>query len=331
VATKAEKQESKRARLELPPGKGEELLGLVLLTLAVLLAVSLVSYHPRDPSLLHASSEPGRVRNLIGPVGAQGAALAFGLLGLPALLLPVLLALSGWRSLRHGRSERSPLRLVGALVVLASLPALLQETVGAISWRGWLFDTGGAFGKMLGEVLQTRLNLAGTVLVLVAVVLIGTALAIQTTLGEVLRKWRERFATGWGRLRLARERRRERRSKEKSRRRVVAKHLQRVLEEKQARSEDPAAPGAAAAEAGPAEPPRLAGRPVADLPLRVVERKGEGGFAVRRAAGPRRPSSSSSSSTSPAAARRARRPSTCSPRARSRPAWMKTSWCASAS
>jgi len=275
----AKKEEKRVARLELPPGKGAELLGLVLLTAALLLAVSLVSYHPQDPSLFHGSSQPDRVQNLIGKVGAEVSALAFGLLGLPALLLPVLLASAGWRALRRSSADRSPLRSIGALVVLASLPALLQITVGAISWRGWLLDTGGAFGKLLAEMLQARLNLAGTVLVLVAALVIGATLAIQSTLGEVVRSWLDRLAAWWGRLRMARERRRERKAKEKNRRRVVAKHLQRVLDERQ----DRGAEGELGVERGGAPPtPHLGGRPVADLPLRVTERKGEGGFSVRR-------------------------------------------------
>ncbi|HEX6199922.1 MAG TPA: DNA translocase FtsK 4TM domain-containing protein, partial [Thermoanaerobaculia bacterium] len=132
------------AALKLPPGKGRELGGIVLLTLAMLLAASLVSFHPRDPSLFHASSEPARVENLIGQVGAHAAALSFGLLGMAALLVPVFVGVAGWRLVRRREVERSPLRLAGALVVLGSLPALLQATVGAISWRGWLFESGGA-------------------------------------------------------------------------------------------------------------------------------------------------------------------------------------------
>ncbi|HEX6200992.1 MAG TPA: DNA translocase FtsK, partial [Thermoanaerobaculia bacterium] len=135
-----------------------------------------------------------------------------------------------------------------------------------ISWRGWLFESGGAFGQLLARSLEERLNLPGTLLVLAAAVVLGAALAIQSTLGEVARAWAARAAAAWERLLLARARRAERRAKERARRRVVAKHLQRV------RAEKGAEPGAAA------DP--------LDLPLRVVERKGEGGFAVRRVAVP---------------------------------------------
>ena len=259
-------------RTKLPPGKAEELLGIVLLTVALLLLASLVSYHPQDPSLFHASSDPDRVRNLVGQVGAHAAALSFGLLGLAALLLPVFLVAAGWRLVRRGGRERSPLRLVGALVVLASLPALLQATLGAVSWRDWLFDTGGAFGKVLAEALVARLALPGTLLVLVAAVVLGTAVAVQSTLGEIARSWLARLAAGWESFRLARERRRERRDKERARQRVVAKHLQRVRAERQ--------------EDGGAGVPAVPGGGEIDLPLRVVERKGEGGFAVRRVAAP---------------------------------------------
>ncbi len=274
MAKASAREEKRAARIELPPGKGEELAGILVLSLSLLLAVSLVSYHPDDPSLFHASSEPGAVHNLIGQVGAHAAALAFGLLGLAALLIPIFLAAAGWRLVRRRSAERSPLRLVGALVVLGTLPALLEATVGEISWRGWLADSGGAFGKLVAELLEARLNLPGTLLVLVSAVVLGTALAVQSTLGDVARSWAERVAAGWRRLGLARDRRRERRTKERNRRRVVAKHLERVMAERRGQ-EGPESGGEPAAPGG-----------MADLPLRVVEKRGEGGFAVRRVSTP---------------------------------------------
>jgi S-DNA-T family DNA segregation ATPase FtsK/SpoIIIE len=94
---------------------------------------------------------------------------------------------------------------------------------------------------------------------------VGATLAIQSTLGEVARGWAGRGADAWSRFQLARERRIQRRAKEKARRRVVAKHVQRVREEREQQGGDTAA--------APAPPPR------------VVERRGEPRFGVRRVAG----------------------------------------------
>ncbi|HUF77350.1 MAG TPA: DNA translocase FtsK [Thermoanaerobaculia bacterium] len=268
------------ARSQLPPGKGEELSGIVLLTVSALLAASLVSFQPRDPSLFHASSEPSPVQNLVGQAGAHAAAVGFGLLGLGALLLPAFLGVAGWRLVRRRKGGRSPLRLVGALVVLGSLPAFLQATLGAVTWRGWFVESGGVFGKLVAEALEARLNLPGTLLVLVAAVVLGAALAIQSTLGEVARRWVDRIAAAWDRFRLARERRRERRAKDQARQRVVAKHLQRVLSERGAEAGGQAEAGGV----GAAPDALSGGSERLDLPLRVTERKGEGGFAVRRVA-----------------------------------------------
>ncbi|MGD2113645.1 MAG: DNA translocase FtsK, partial [Acidobacteriota bacterium] len=71
------------------------------------------------------------------------------------------------------------------------------------------------------------------------------------------------------------------------RRRVVAKHLQRVLEEKQGRTGSGAGTGGEGGDpGGGAGPEGRGGWSPTDLPLRVVERKGRGGFAVRRVAAP---------------------------------------------
>jgi S-DNA-T family DNA segregation ATPase FtsK/SpoIIIE len=136
-------------------------------------------------------------------------------------------------------------------------------------------------------------------------VVLGAALAIQSTLGDLARGWAERLGAAWQRLRLARERRRERRSKDRARQRVVAKHLQRVLSERAAEPGSAPGPGAGAAAHG-AE--RL------DLPLRVTERRGEGGFAVRRVPAPGAPAAVAPAgaeplvSSRPAAGRAAGRP-----------------------
>jgi|CXWL01.1.fsa_nt_gi S-DNA-T family DNA segregation ATPase FtsK/SpoIIIE len=255
-------------RLRLPPGKSSELVGLAEGALGLVLLISLASYFPLDQSLLFRSTAAleGATHNLIGPVGANLSALAFGLVGLVSFLVPVFLLAAAWRRLRGGSPEGATLRAVGAGVVVVTLPALLEATVGTVPWRGATVAAGGAVGSVFAAFLEARLNLTGTLVVLGATVAMGSALAVQTTLGDGVRMWAARFSDAWMRLRLSRDRRHERREKEASRRRVVAKHLQRVIEEKE---RSPA--GGAALGAG-------------DVPGRVVERRGPGRFTVRKVA-----------------------------------------------
>ncbi len=265
--------------MELSAAKGREIVGFVSISLAALLAASLLSHLPSDPSFLHQSSAAREVRNQIGRFGAQVSAAGFGFLGITSLLLPLLLAGFGLRRLR----KRPPLRVVGrgvgALLLTASLPGLVHLLQARIPWRGEALETGGAFGLLLGDGLAARMNLPGALVVLATVALVGTVLLVQTSLGEVIAAWRARLRAAWERLQLARARRRERRAKEQARRRVIVKHLQRAAEE---RSRE-AATAQEEGERGRGRPdPDLPIAPPSPAPLRVTPRAGEPGFAVRR-------------------------------------------------
>jgi S-DNA-T family DNA segregation ATPase FtsK/SpoIIIE len=286
-------------RVEISPAKGSEILGVIFAALALLAAGSLFSFHADDPSFLHraAGSEPA-VRNWIGRFGAEIAAAGFGLLGWASLLVPALLAVAAWRRLRVRARARIVGRGLGAAIVLATLPGLSQLILPILPWRGVDIDSGGAWGVIVGSGLAARMNLTGALVVLGALFLVGLALVVQTSLGDLLARWRRRLAHALEQWRLARARRSERRSKERARRRVVVKHLQRVSEEreeKQRRLDKLAQPPAPLAEAEPETPE---GR--IDLPMRVAEKSGEPSFAVRRVApAPAPPPASRASARAP--------------------------------
>ena len=103
---------------------------------------------------------------------------------------------------------------------------------------------------------------------LIGGVLIGIALLLQSTLGDFLAHWRQRLQEWLTHSKLAWLRKRERKSKEKSRRRVMAKHLERAAE----REKHEAKPVEAAEQNTEAS----------SAPMRVTEKSGEGGFAMRR-------------------------------------------------
>jgi len=301
---------TKPERPTLSPEKGNEILGVLLLALAVLLGLAFGSYRPQDPSLFHVSPSAARPHNWIGPFGAETAALAFQFLGLTCLLVPFFLVVAGWRRLRRRAGQKVVGRGFGALLLLAALPGLFELSSGRVPWREGSIAAGGAFGSILGEFLDEHFHAAGSLILLSAAVAVGALLFVQSTLGEMIVLWRSRISRFWEERALARARRRERREKEKARRRVITKHLQRVVEERQEKQKKeeaatvasmatvvkgprtPRAPGApdTANDTAPGAPGAPADR--LDLPLRVTgriderfgERKGGADSGVRRVA-----------------------------------------------
>jgi S-DNA-T family DNA segregation ATPase FtsK/SpoIIIE len=302
MALAVTKTQKRPERPTLSPEKTSELAGFFLLAVALLLGCALGTYHPLDPSVFHKAASEVRPRNLIGPTGAQAAAFGFQFLGLSCLLLPLFLLVAAFRRLRRRGAPRVVGRGFGTALILAALPGLFQLTTGRLPWREGSIDSGGAFGKILAELLEPRLHFTGTLLVLSALVAIGGTLAVQSTLGDLLAAWKFRIQQIWQDLAFARDRRRERRAKERARRRVITKHLQRVVEEKQEKQKAVAArlerSGAAVKppSAAPAPPPRVPpgvetpreeADPLSDrldLPLKSSggDWRGEGDLPVRR-------------------------------------------------
>src|SRR5262249_11025583 len=133
----------------------------LLLFVGLFLALALASYRPDDPSLFHKVAEAVQPKNWTGAMGAHVAAVAYSFLGLSCLLLPFLLMMTGWRRLRPRDRPRVVGRGFGALLLLASTPALFQLLLGRIAWRGGSIAAGGAFGQLLRELLETRFNFWG--------------------------------------------------------------------------------------------------------------------------------------------------------------------------
>src|SRR5438445_10149677 len=83
-------------------GTRHEMAGVVLLTLALLLGLSLLSYSPRDPILFEESFHPESVQNLIGQVGMTLATAVFAAVGGGGYLVPIALGILGSRCFLRG-------------------------------------------------------------------------------------------------------------------------------------------------------------------------------------------------------------------------------------
>jgi DNA segregation ATPase FtsK/SpoIIIE, S-DNA-T family len=156
-----------------------ELIGFLCVTLAVLMALALISYSPHDVALNVSAPtlEGGPAGNWIGPVGAYGADLLFQTLGFAAFLLPAALLALGWRWCRSRAINSQAATLAGYALLLLSLPSLLSlwhfpEVRGAL-------PPGGLLGSLISSGLLTGFNLWGANLV--AVALLVTAVFMTTS------------------------------------------------------------------------------------------------------------------------------------------------------
>jgi len=167
-------------RLLTPTGNKRlnELIGFLCISLAVLMALALISYSPHDAALNVAAPTPdgGPARNWIGPVGAYSSDALFQIFGFAAFLLPVAFGVLGWRWCRSRAIDSQVATLAGYVLLLLSLPSLLSlwhfpQLRGAI-------PAGGMLGSLLSNSLLTGFNFWGATVV--AVALFFTSLFMTT-------------------------------------------------------------------------------------------------------------------------------------------------------
>ena len=132
-------------------GRRHEVVGAVAIGVGLLVAISLFTYDPRDPSWGAASTTTG-YSNLAGPFGAYLSDILFQLIGGGAFAMPFYFVVYGVNSLinKEPRSRRV-LRVVGGSAFIVSLSTLLR-----ISWEHLAFGGINA-GGLTGELIAVRL------------------------------------------------------------------------------------------------------------------------------------------------------------------------------
>ncbi len=172
--------------------------GLLLLFLALFLTLSLVSYHPSDPSWNTATGSVAAA-NLTGKVGSHLADLLLQALGLPSFLLPFFLVALGWKWIRSQPIENPILRIAGGFLLVLTMTALLALVPGWRLFNG-VIAPGGVTGLLLADALVGLLNVPGALLALGAGLILSVYLVSTFSIAHVA-PVRERLASPGARLR----------------------------------------------------------------------------------------------------------------------------------
>ncbi len=246
------------SRREAPAARGfwAEAMAIILMAVAILLVLSLASYHADDPvpwPLGQWTNEP--VHNLVGIAGALCAELLLQLLGYAAWAVPPLLLLLGWEVFWR-RSGRAFSRIAGCLLLVpaaaACLHLVLDEGSGPLARQA-----GGWFGYAFAHVLSRLLNRWGALVAALAIVITSLLIVTRASIVEALRAISARAAALMRNAWLAWVRHREVRRKEALRLVVARRQRERRA--------------AVAAAAAPDEEPHVEPHAAAPIPVAATD------------------------------------------------------------
>ena len=162
-----------------------EILGIILIAGAVLLALSQFSYNPDDPSFNNQLSEPQKATNLAGFVGAHLADIFFQTFGLVAFLWPLIFVLVALQLFLFPEIRFQAVKMASLVSLFISASALLSLAVGKIILLGAMLDSGGALGRLFAGVAERYLNLSGALILLVLVLIVSMMVLTNLSWVEV--------------------------------------------------------------------------------------------------------------------------------------------------
>ncbi len=164
-----------------------EVIGIVLSALAVLLLLCLVTASETDPNLNTATTW-GETQNWIGVVGAIVADVFFQIFGSMAYILPFLLGLIGIRFLFSKTLYTPPARIIGIFLFVITGASLFS----LLGFRG------GITGEFFAEISISLLNIIGTGILLITLFLTSLILITNFSYASFL----ESYEIGWGNFKM---------------------------------------------------------------------------------------------------------------------------------
>jgi S-DNA-T family DNA segregation ATPase FtsK/SpoIIIE len=214
-----------------------EIIGIFLFFFVIFTLISLLSYHPADPSI-HSIGAGGRVHNLFGVVGAHLAGFLIGLCGMGSFWIPLLLLLGSLQFFGNQSGRVMACTAAGGILLVlttAGLLALHQEHYVLFDKK---FSSGGLLGIPIQALLVKYTNPAGGVIILVVLWLVGFILATGFSLLAFFRRCRRGMGAVYDSLLTVYLKGRERR--ERSRRLSQADHEKLKAKAKEIKVKPPA-------------------------------------------------------------------------------------------
>ena len=189
MARKTTRKKPQNSTVEKGLGYVRELAALGMISLATLLALSLVSYDPHDDTILFNNPASEGMKNYIGAVGANVSALLIQLLGYCAFLVPAALFAAGGCLVLRIKLASPATKAVGLTGLVLGSAVLLSLLVPELSVDGMAhaFPGGGVLGGLLLDYLRNPFSDLAVYIISASVVAVSLVLTVNFSFAGLFR------------------------------------------------------------------------------------------------------------------------------------------------
>ncbi|MDH5466341.1 MAG: DNA translocase FtsK 4TM domain-containing protein [Candidatus Aminicenantes bacterium] len=171
--------------------RSSDIIGVILVFLAVFFFISLISYDSSDPSWTNtgwAEAQPSgqRIHNAIGKAGAYLSDALLQLFGFTSFLLCVALFYMGIQCFLSDEQRSLLLKSGGSLFLVLVFCSLLALLLRGVFWRGAEFQAGGLIGDLISSIMVRFFSRIGTLLILIVLLVLFFILATKISMSAIL-------------------------------------------------------------------------------------------------------------------------------------------------
>jgi len=180
-----------------------EIIGILLIAVGVFLFLSLVSYHPMDPSFFsYTSSKVKEIHNWMGIVGAYLSGLLFQGFGFPSFLVSFVLVIFAFSFIFRWEWKYLSLKLTGWVVILIATSSFFGLWLSPLRIYNQDLLIGGFIGEIFSRNLVRYFNRPGATILLSVILILsfvlGTGISFISVvkhLGGAVQKLIEKIGT----------------------------------------------------------------------------------------------------------------------------------------
>jgi len=162
-----------------------EVVGVALFAVALIWLIALATYDPNDPVWFFSTGTHDLPANFAGRVGAFLSELSFQVIGYASSLIPAIVAVAGWHYFWCRAIDAVYTKLFGAAMLFSCSSAFLHLTICRVDFGPRAFRAGGYLGEWLGGFMSEYLSRTGSVIVILALMVVAVILATQFSFGRL--------------------------------------------------------------------------------------------------------------------------------------------------